>query len=369
MDNSNIEEPIENLDDQPITDIPSAPIDYSNEFNTSSGINSSYVTKLNFSKKEDIGLLPPGRNDNYRKLSLIKKILFTIVILASLAAIGYGLYYYLSLANSKAKNRVKTNELIVDIGASLSTNPEDYATFKGISSANCYVDLKQVDSKSVGKYTYSIVCGNEKYPGSIIIKDGVLPVVTTKPITKIKNSDLLAEDFIITCEDDSKCTHKFKDDSKVKEYLSSAGEYEILIITSDESNNQVESKEKLTVIEADIAYYLTCTNMGFSEDNSYMKTQEDKLAFDNNNSFLGIANRKIVFNYFESNKYKNEKSGNSTGFKDYQGTVTYNDDKYEVTFNFVLDNETLNSEYANEFPTDYLNIWAFYVTKNFTCNK
>jgi hypothetical protein len=293
MNNDDFEEPIESLDDTPVSSEQSH--DYTDMIGSEAGLKSNITdTSVAFGKHEDIGILPPNK-DNDGKGSLGKKILFTIVVLLAMGFVGFGVYYYLSMANSRAKDKVKTKDLTYDVGVDLSMDPKDYATFKGVSPTNCYVDLANVDVNKAGKYEYQVVCGNEAYKGNITIKS---------------NSD---------------------------------------------------EKEEPSTIEP--SAYLICTSgVEFNDDNVSAIYIVDSLGLDEDGKYLNVATREYHIMYFDGNKYKEDKaSASDKKFKEYEGTVTFEDSKNEV--------KVVSSLKDDNIAKDSESITKQYTEKGYTCVK
>ena len=365
MDNQNTEEEVELLEEPIIKN--NVQSDYSNTLGSTSGIDPNFISDLNFNKREEIGILPPNIEKNKSKKPF-KAIIVILVVLLSLAFVGFGVYFYLSRANSKAKDKIVPNNLSFDIGTTLSLSPTDYATFKGMSSENCYVDLSAVDTNKAGQYSYSIICGNESYQGTIEIKDVNAPKVETKDIVKTVGAKLKAEEFITKCSDSSNCSVKFKDEELIQSYLAKAGEYEVVLVIEDESGNSTEATAKLSVIEKQIAYYLSCmSNMSFDTDFKYTEYSVDKLAFEENGTFAKILTRTYTYAYFSSADYNEAKTQISDNtFKEHTGTINSNDEKYEINVVVSISGEELDKE---GLPNDFTSINNKYLNKEYSCVK
>ena len=365
MENQDFNEEIESLDTEPTNEVK----DYSNSLGNSLGIDPNVVSKFYFLKKEEIGILPPKKEDN-NKPSIIKRILFTVAVLFSLALVGFGVYYYLSMANSKARGKVVPKDLVFDVNTELSHKPEDYATFRTISADNCYVDLNNVDVTKPGKYSYSIVCGNESFPGVIVIRDTTTPEVVLKKVVKSVNETISPEEFIESCNDESDCHYSFRDEGEVNSHLKTPGTYEVSIKVSDNDDNSIYVNAELEVINGSISYYLTCkSNAAFSSDETYAIIYTDSFGIKEDNQFSSSASRIISLMYFDSDSYSNDKGSiKDDTFKDYKGKITYDDDKYIINVESSLTKETLEQENSNwsDNVDDILNI---YKNKEYVCTK
>lgn len=144
-----------------------------NSYNENIQVNSN-------SKYINIGKVPPSSSiENLEptqpqiKLQL-KNLLFTLLIIVCIVAIGGVLYYLLSTSKTRAALAVQTKNLTVPVNAKLSMKLEDYGKFKKVKSSNCILDLKAVNVQKPGIYQYFIECGVNRYKGTI-------KVINSKP--------------------------------------------------------------------------------------------------------------------------------------------------------------------------------------------
>lgn len=366
MKYQNVDEEIESLDIEPVTEPLDIMSDYSNTIGTNVGIDPTHISNIDLSKKEEIGFLPPKKDIKKKKTNVLKLIVTILIVLASIFLVGFGVYYYLSLANSKAKNRVIPKDLVYEKGVSLSNNPADYATYNGISSTNCYVNTKDVDINKSGNYNYQVVCGNDAYNGTITISDSEAPKVAVKTVNKMVNDSIEAKEFIIECTDDSECVYSFMDEKAVLNNMLTPGSYTIKLKVSDTSSNSVYIDAILNVSSSDIDYYLECQSPMSMPDENYAIITSDTFAFNSSDLYLNIANRGVTFLYLDSSSYQSAKIENTDSvFKNQTGNVTYQDDKYSVLVQMAITKEMLNN---TEF-TSLEQIENYYKSMSYTCTK
>ena len=144
--------------------------------NTMSNSNGFVETK----KTENFGANPPAANGSKEKKPM-NKVLFIILIVVLLAAIAYGVYYYLSMGQ-KSKISVTTRDVEYNINELLSSNVSDYATITGTDPKNCTLDLTNVDNKTEGVYQYAIKCDDQRFTGNVSIINNVLPTAQAKDV-------------------------------------------------------------------------------------------------------------------------------------------------------------------------------------------
>lgn len=324
-------------------------------------------TQFTQEKREDIGQVPPEQKDNKKKP--MNKILFILLIVALIAGVAYGVYYYLSLGN-KNDNRVKTKDVSLVIGETLPTDVREYATFTEINPTNCLLDTTLVNVTKTGTYDYSITCGSKIYKGKVLVKEGELPEVVLKDATIEVNGEIKPEDFIESCDDDD-CTYAFVKENEVLELLKKAGgPYEVEIKITAKSGSSVVKKGNLTITEFAIIAYLECTSpSGNIEGYKGTKTIVDRLAIGKGNVFVNLATRNYVYTFtdeVEYNQLKTEKE-EATEFDKITGNLEFNDTEKNLKITVKLVGDTLDLEYGGEFPKEYIKINAYYTGKDYTC--
>ena len=321
--------------------------------------------------KNSVGELPP--KDDGPKKKKEKKVLFVILIIVLILGVAFGVYYYLNMAKKKSlDNQVKTNNLVLELGSSIETDITKYATFNGISSANCVLDTTKIDNKNVGTYDYTITCGTNKYTGKVVVQDTVSPKVTTKDVTASLNETIKPESFIETCDDSTVCSYEFNDENAVKTDLATAGTYIVSIKVKDASGNTVIVNGNLTVTGNSITSYLECTSP-VTLQTSYSGTtfSVDKLGFDSSNTFVSSASRIIKYVFLKASDYTSIKQNNenASSYDNISGTLAWDDTNYTLSITNNLPLNTLTSDYGSTFPTDYNTIKSFYENKQYTCEN
>ena len=298
----------------------------------------------------DIGTVPPipdvpastiPQKEAPKKKKGINKMIFVLIILVAMAAVGVGVYMFLHISSSKA-SPVITKKVEIEIGNTVSSLITDYATFKGIDSSNCSLNITEITDTTVlnKEYPFTVTCNDKVYKGTAKIVDTVKPEVELKNVNVSLNTEVKAEDFIATCKDSTKCSYEFINEKELKEHLNVAGSYEVPIKVKDEADNEIEVKGNLTVTENNAELYLVCTkgNDTLSESNK-----------------LGINNNK--FNKFNTRTYTFKLSS-----EEYTTLKTESTGKTEVTY------EDLNKEANTEIPLEFAGLKAFYTEKGYTCN-
>jgi len=321
----------------------------------------------------DIGTVPPipdipinninGNNPSPKKKGF-NKVLFVLIIVLAIAAVGVGVYIFLHISNVK-NTPVRTKNLELEVGSEISTNINDYATFKGIDSSTCSLDTSNVDVNVYNEeYTYKITCNNVVYTGKIKMIDTVKPEVVTNDVTIQVNGEITADLFIKSCNDFSKCTYSFKDENKVKDYLSTPESYHVDIIVTDEAGNETEVTGTLIVTETIASVFLICSKVY----DDY--TEVTKLGLvENEFNKLAIRNYNFIFDTQTAyNSYKAQNINESQiTYNNITGSPTFDDINKTLSLSKYMSYKDLNTEMGSTLPTSIGELKTFYENKNYNC--
>ena len=311
--------------------------------------------------------IEPINNNGSEKGKIFDKLIFVIIVILILTAIGVGLYIFLEMANRKPTTGVRLKNVQLEIGSSIPANLEDYAVFNGVSSANCSLDTSEIKSTDTlnAKYIFKITCGEKVYNGNVEIVDTEKPSVEVKEVSVGLNALVKVDDFINLCTDKTKCSHEFKDSEAVKNHLTRTGSYKVMIVTKDEAGNVTETEASLKVsAEAVASLYLVCSK----EVNGY--TQSDRLGIDADSNFIKVVTRNYVFNLNETNynAFKTENANKSEGeYNGIKGAFVLNDQTKALTISKKVTYEELKTEMGSEIPLSYSELKTFYRGKGFNC--
>lgn len=296
------------------------------------------------------------------------KTLIVLLLILLVAAIGFGVYYFLTMAKDSATNSIKTKEVKVELGSTLSNNIEDYATISGYNKNDCKLNLDNVNMNKVSTYKYIVTCGKVSEEGTIMVDDTTKPQVVTNDLTLLPNATLNAEDFIEECLDASKCSYEFKID--VANLTKTMGEYDIEILVSDEYNNQNTVTAKLIISKSAPARYLTCTkNEESIEDISATLIDSYKIGIDASDNFYNAV-RISEFKFQNKSDYtKVVNDYNETeGIHGILGKATFNENSSKIV---VKENKTLedmNKELNGKLPSNSSILRAYLSGLGYICN-
>jgi len=353
--------------------MPSAPTvdpNASNNANGVVGLDPMLNTNINGfvepNKVENIGAMPPKNDEPKGKKP--NKIVFIILVLALIAGVAYGVYYYLSVSKTKVTVTPKEN-IEISINEKLSSDPGDYALIKGTDSSNCTRNVDNVNTSKPGVYEYTVTCNGKDYKGKITVKDMEGPELAVKIVYTTVNNTVDVNSFVTKCEDPSGCVVSFVDPATATNYMNTAGgPYDIDIIAKDSLDNTTKAKAILYVVPYDIQ--ITMVFDASSEKiGNVTKTVSDKLKFGYNETIVYLNAGRREYKYVFSNKQEYEAAvGDKTSEMTYDnmtGLAFYDDENLTLTISTNLDQNTLNSEASGAFPTAFNDIRTLYENKGY----
>ena len=328
-------------------------------------------------KAENIGIVPPLNNpttNEPKKKKGMNKTLFVVLIIVAIAAVAFGVYYFLSISN---KVTVNLKEVTIGVGDTLSDNISDYATISGKNAGSCTLNIRNVDTQTIGTYNFTITCGDESFTGTVNVSDTTAPEVSLNTLYKVINSTATIDEFVASCTDPSECTTAFANENTLTSYLATAGgPYSIEITATDNAGNSGTYNAQLYVTPYDIRIFKNCESTS-SEVSGYQatKTVSDYLPMGNNDTgalvYLGVSQRIYTYVFTNADEYNSvvgDKPQTLT-FDSVTGQTVYDDDNltFQITTDLSLD--TLNTEAGGTFPTSYADIDNYYKNLSYTCNN
>lgn len=327
-------------------------------------------------KVQTIGQVPPsnGPTNNKTNKKGMNKTLFIILIIVAIAAVAFGVYYFLSISG---KANVTLKNVTVGVGEALSDNINDYATISGDASS-CTLNTRNVNTQEIGTYKFTITCDNDSYEGTVNVSDINAPeVVLNNAIYKEVNSSVTVDEFVESCTDSSGCTTTFTNESTVTNYLATAGgPYSIEITARDDGGNEATYTTTLYVTPYAIRLFKDCESPS-TEVSGYQATRTIRdylpIGYDANNiySYLGVSQRIYTYVFTDESEYTSiigDKPQTLT-FDGITGNATYDEDNLTVTIYTDLSVDTLNSEAGGTFPTTFVEINSYYTNLGYTCSN
>lgn len=297
-----------------------------------------------------------------------RKTLIILLLILLVAAIGFGVYYFLTMAKDVSKNSIITKEVKVELGNTLSNNIENYAVINGYNKNDCKLNLDNVNVNKVSTYKFMVTCGKASEEGTIMVDDTTKPEVITSDLTLLPNSTLNAEDFIEECLDASTCSYEFKTD--VTNLTSTTGEHDVEILVSDEYNNQNTVTAKLIISRTAPARYLTCKkNEESIEDISATLVDSYKIGIDANDNFYNAV-RISKFQFQDKNKYATVVNdyNETVGIHEIVGNATFDENGSKIIIKKNKTLEDMNKELNGKLPSNSNILRAFLSGLGYTCN-
>ena len=224
--------------------------------NNSTGIPPMPPLNNNFGMMGGVPTPPPmpeePKKDSKKKINMPLLIVLAVVLVA---AIGFGVYYFLVLSKpSVPAPTIKPKFTEVELGTEIGETPADYVSVTGVALSTCTLDTN-LDSMTVGTYEFTVTCGNLSQTGTVKVEDTKAPTVTTKNLVVAPDVEVMPEDFVASYNDYSEVTFEFEEEVDT----STVGEYKVSIIASDEYDNTNTIEATLTVSEDAPVEYLYCT--------------------------------------------------------------------------------------------------------------
>lgn len=318
-----------------------------------------------------IGQTPPISLEKEKKpQKKVNKTLFIVIIIVVLFGIGCGVYYILNYTNLlKQSNQgitVTAKDLELKIGDKLPQEISEYAEIKGTDAKNCSIDVLNVDVSKIGKYEYTVTCGETKGTGNITIKEDETLKVTTKTVYVAKNGTIDAKDFINEVTDNMNV--KFVDEAIVKTNLQTPNSYEVSIKVTDASNRETTVVGKLVVLEHEIGGYVTCSSKSQNVSNTSAKmiiTEKFALANTSTFDFAGVTTEEHKFTFTDETEYtslmaryriENKLTINEITSEN----VTFDDETKTITFITEREKDDVIKSYGESQMKNYGTIFAHF---------
>lgn len=297
-----------------------------------------------------------------KKKGKTNKLIFVIIIVLLIAAVGVGVYIFLNMSNdTPVTPTVTLKPVTIEAGSEVSQNIEDYAEFNGIDSSTCTLDTSNITDTTIinNEYSFIITCGEVTYEGSATIVDTTAPQVTLRDVTVQVNNEVGPEDFIVTCDDATKCSYEFVDAEQVNTYIATPADYHVEITVRDEAGNEVIVEGTLIVSQEEVPdVYMSCS----------MNDENIKLGIVAG-EFNGSVVREYSFTLNETDynafKEANEDSVSVT-YNNVTGVPSFDDENLTVTLSTNLTMEEYEQE-AGAVPDTYGEALTYFSSSGYSC--
>lgn len=295
------------------------------------------------------------------KLSnVIKKVLFTVLIIALMGGVAYGLYFYLKLGRNKNTENINVvlSDKNVSIGDTLPSDLSYYGTITGTDVSNCSLDVASVNVNVPGEYKYYVTCKKYRFEGKIFVNNNLN--ISTKILYKSVGDTVAPEDFI--SNPSAEYTYTFVDAEGILNLLDneSVPTKVAIKVTGGDTSGIINAG--IVVLQEKPFMYLTCSSVEVnSETNTNYIT--DKFAINSDRNLMGEKYRISTYLFEDEDSLKNRLNE----YSDFVSSVDY--EGLTLSVIEVLEDSTLDEEYGSTFPTTYYDTQSYYKnTKQFKCS-
>jgi hypothetical protein len=315
-----------------------------------------------------------GNGTNKKKKLKFTKTTIIIIVVLVIAIIGCAIYLILNNATStQTKGNISTKDLFLELGKPLSTEISDYAVITGFNVSTCTVDTSNVNTKRMGSYEYTVSCGSTTQKGSIVLRDQTAPVVVVKELMVAPGTLVSLEDFIVSCDDYTKCSYELEDANQSLETLvQTVGDYKLNLIVSDDYDNKETVELSLVVSDSAPVRYMYCTPTS-TQDDDLKATLELSYNYGiNMDDVLVKTEKTYVYTFDEEEDYLKVKDSYSetTGINGILGQTLFDDENFTITIFVNMTDTDLGTEFnMNPFPTDYEGLRQFNIEQGITCKN
>lgn len=346
--------PMPNLNEQPVQEVttPTMPIpDSMPDLTYQAGVSTPVDYATPMSDFDEIGVTPElDPKDKGNKNKKGGKTLTFILIILAIASLGAGAYYFINVKGILNKSSVTTNNLVVEMGSTLSEDINDYATFKNMSSTNCVQDTSKVNVNEAGTYEYVIKCGTDEYKGTIEVKDTTAPSVTlyAKIIKTGITDGITADSFVKSCSE-TNCTYAFETEDALTNASANKGINSFKLNVSDESGNKNTIYVPIIVLDENLHVGLIASKELDTASEEYKIVEKIVIIYSDLSTFSYTM---YDFKFDDETTYKSFVSNNPIAetltVGDYSGIPVFNDTEKKLT---LVSNKT-SDVVQGSYPID-----------------
>lgn len=296
--------------------------------------------------------IPPSEPSKEKKKGKMNKPILIVLIVVLIAAVGFGVYYFLVLSKQNATSVTSKLSAEWELGEPLAENVLNYVNLTGLTSSQCSLTTN-VNVNKTGTYEWTVTCGNKKVSDKLTVKDTTAPEVVTKDVAVVPNTEISPEDFIESAydasESEEKISYTFVDEAEFD--LTQEGTYTVTIEASDAYQNTVNVTANLIVTNDAPVHDLVCSYEEISK--AYpTATVNVRFRYAITTSNTVYDNVKIVEYIFDEQTYEEALDDvTDDGFDGLTGKVTKDDTHYKITVEIPITADILNEEFKNTtFP-------------------
>lgn len=182
-------------------------------------------------------------NYNSRKKSKIQRLKPALIIIGALVIIAAAVFYFIY----NHKPDIVQSCIYVEAGGQMpdatallmqdAELPEDPII--------CAPSLESLDTSKLAHYSITVTIGRFEYQSQIVIRDTVPPTGTLQPVTKPYNTQVNAEEFVVSYDDVTAVSIRYGAPINYK----TVGDQEVTIELVDESRNVTKLTTTLTIYQ------------------------------------------------------------------------------------------------------------------------
>ena len=314
------------------------------------GIDPTVVPEIDSLDSNNHKLPKKAQKKEIKPSDILKKVLFTIVVLALMAGVSYGVYYYLSLGRKKA-NMVQLSDLEIYTGEILPSSILEYGKFNNVDVATCALDISQVDNSKAGTYKYFVKCGENKYEATVLVAEKIEIHLATNIKYQLSTETISPENFVST---ENAYNYLLVDGTKMYE----AGLNNVEIKVKNDIDQEIIINGLLYIVDQVPTTLLVCTKE-IDQFNEYVLSVKEYFAINNEGNNMNISLKGYVHKYNDEKKYNKVKNTIQNGkikIDSHEGFAIVDD------INHVI--EIVNIMNADELPADlesnYMKIGSYY---------
>ena len=340
----------ETLPQQPVTDGPTLPIpDQMPTTDYQAGVSTPVDYATPMSDFDQIGTTP--ELDPKAKTKKSKKLSIFLLLLLLIAALGGGSYYLINIKGIFNSNSVSVKEVTAEKGEALSTNIDDYATFKNTSSSNCSLDTSKVVITTPGTYEYTISCGDKTYKGKVVVKDTKGPQIDVKTNIVVAGTNLTAD--MLVASSDETATYAYESENETQNFQT-AGLKNLKVVATDEAGNKKTYTIPVVVTSAEYSMGIVSIKK-IGTDKTDVNIAEKNVILYNNTA--GIVNdtsyTAYVITFANNQTFKNAiKDYNNSGsftYETYTGTPLFYNSLNTLVLVKDINSDLIKDDYTQTF--------------------
>lgn len=308
-----------------------------------------YATPM--SDFDQIGTTPeldPKQKGSKKK----NKALLFILLLIIIGGLGYGSYYLINVMGILEKDSVSVKEVTAEKGEAVSTNIDDYATFKNTSSSNCVLDTSKVNTATIGSYDFTVTCGKKSYTGKVTVKDTKAPQIEVKTLVVTAGAAVTADMLVSTA--DETATYAFASDTEVNEFQT-AGLKRIKVNATDENGNVKTYVIPVIVTSSEYSIGIV-SKKDVSLDNTNANITEKNVILYNNGMVNDTSYTAYIIRFNDVNSYKaaikNYDDSGSLTYETYTGVPLF----YQSTNTLILVKDINTDLIKDAYNTSFTNL-------------